>query len=249
MSSTQLNSDNSSLNPRARGTLPSSTSSSPWDAFLNIFSSGSSRIIDLSDQSQVNIDIESSDDHDEEAREDRVTRESLSSMPRPTDIQVSGAALFYFSGSYLNKDNSSNPVVTSQLPIEEIRKREIFPKEVHLISKEGVLFNSLEIFGVGGNAEPTPDQEAATIPTSDSSAESPRPPSNHPQHHNLSKGTKYNREDCVICLTDPKEIMLLPCRHVCVCQKCLVFVDKCPVCRAFFEEYIFIQNSPVKIHV
>jgi hypothetical protein len=30
-------------------------------------------------------------------------------------------------------------------------------------------------------------------------------------------------------------------RHLCVCESCLVFIDKCPVCRAAFEEYIVIQ--------
>jgi hypothetical protein len=30
-------------------------------------------------------------------------------------------------------------------------------------------------------------------------------------------------------------------RHLCVCSSCLGYVDKCPVCRAFFEEYVMIQ--------
>lgn len=36
-------------------------------------------------------------------------------------------------------------------------------------------------------------------------------------------------------------------RHLCVCESCLVFIDKCPVCRAAFEEYITIkpEGSPV----
>ncbi len=77
------------------------------------------------------------------------------------------------------------------------------------------------------------------------------------------QGGKFVREDCVVCLTDPQSIMLLPCRyifpftpwplpftntsllcrHLCVCSSCLTYVDKCPVCRAFFEEYIMIQQD------
>ena len=51
-------------------------------------------------------------------------------------------------------------------------------------------------------------------------------------------GGIMHAEDCVVCLTDPKSVVLLPCRHLCVCETCLVFLDKCPVCRAAFEEYI-----------
>jgi hypothetical protein len=59
----------------------------------------------------------------------------------------------------------------------------------------------------------------------------------------LAQGGKYLAEECVVCLTDPKEILLLPCRHLCVCAACFVFVDKCPVCRALFDEYIAIQGG------
>ena len=34
-----------------------------------------------------------------------------------------------------------------------------------------------------------------------------------------------------------------PPRHLCVCESCLVFIDKCPVCRAAFEEYVTIKPS------
>jgi hypothetical protein len=31
-----------------------------------------------------------------------------------------------------------------------------------------------------------------------------------------------NEPDCVVCLCDPKEVTLLPCRHFCVCLSCLL---------------------------
>lgn len=43
------------------------------------------------------------------------------------------------------------------------------------------------------------------------------------------------REDqlCVICRTNPREIILLPCGHVCLCEDCADgIVDLCPICRA-----------------
>lgn len=37
---------------------------------------------------------------------------------------------------------------------------------------------------------------------------------------------------CVICLTNPQEIILLPCGHVCLCEDCsLDYTLTCPVCR------------------
>lgn len=65
----------------------------------------------------------------------------------------------------------------------------------------------------------------------------------------LAQGGAYLSEECVVCLTDPKEILLLPCRHLCVCAACFVFVDKCPVCRALFDQYVAIQGgTKVKFH-
>ena len=38
--------------------------------------------------------------------------------------------------------------------------------------------------------------------------------------------------DCVICLDAPKEMLLEPCRHVCLCADCAARVTECPVCRS-----------------
>ncbi|XP_037721202.1 mitochondrial E3 ubiquitin protein ligase 1-like [Drosophila subpulchrella] len=37
---------------------------------------------------------------------------------------------------------------------------------------------------------------------------------------------------CVVCSTNPKEVILLPCGHVCLCEDCAQKISKtCPVCR------------------
>lgn len=51
-------------------------------------------------------------------------------------------------------------------------------------------------------------------------------------------------EECVICLTEPKDTLLLPCRHLCVCSECFRHVDKCPVCRSAFDNYIVLRGAP-----
>jgi len=38
---------------------------------------------------------------------------------------------------------------------------------------------------------------------------------------------------CVICLENHVNVLIIPCKHVCVCSQCMAFVhDTCPLCRA-----------------
>ena len=39
-------------------------------------------------------------------------------------------------------------------------------------------------------------------------------------------------------MSEPKSVILLPCRHVCVCHECVQLLDKCPVCRAPLLAYV-----------
>lgn len=51
----------------------------------------------------------------------------------------------------------------------------------------------------------------------------------------------YGEEkQCVICLSQEKEVLVLPCKHVCVCKDCagalgVKGAGKCPVCRTPIE--------------
>ncbi|EKX42236.1 hypothetical protein GUITHDRAFT_141433 [Guillardia theta CCMP2712] len=48
---------------------------------------------------------------------------------------------------------------------------------------------------------------------------------------------------CVICLSEPKAITLLPCRHFCVCKNCMERLQRCPVCRSQFTSYLKIEQA------
>merc|ERR1719469_871553 len=41
--------------------------------------------------------------------------------------------------------------------------------------------------------------------------------------------------ECIICLAEPRDTAVLPCRHMCFCRHCAGIVrlqcDRCPVCR------------------
>lgn len=52
---------------------------------------------------------------------------------------------------------------------------------------------------------------------------------------------------CSVCLSNPVEIGLLPCRHFCVCEVCfykLPNVKRCPICRSYVVK--FFRHKTVK---
>jgi hypothetical protein len=50
-------------------------------------------------------------------------------------------------------------------------------------------------------------------------------------------------DDCVVCLTAPAHVALLPCRHYCVCADCLAQLNaQCPVCRGAFGDYLQVHE-------
>ncbi|PJF19307.1 hypothetical protein PSACC_00803 [Paramicrosporidium saccamoebae] len=56
------------------------------------------------------------------------------------------------------------------------------------------------------------------------------------------------RADCVICLSNVRDTLFLPCRHMCICYLCAgALTDgdgKCPLCRQNFTNILSIQDEP-----
>lgn len=53
--------------------------------------------------------------------------------------------------------------------------------------------------------------------------------------------------DCVICLTNPRDTVIMPCRHVCLCSNCANVTSstwsfQCPVCRARVAAMVKLQD-------
>lgn len=63
----------------------------------------------------------------------------------------------------------------------------------------------------------------------------------------ISIREQQERLDCVVCLSDHRDTLFLPCRHLCICSNCaepLVQGDgKCPICRQSFESIITLQEE------
>jgi E3 ubiquitin-protein ligase MGRN1 len=60
-------------------------------------------------------------------------------------------------------------------------------------------------------------------------------------------GDQDGQGDCVICMTEPKDTTVLPCRHMCLCGECAkrlrVQTNKCPICRHPVESLLQITVS------
>ena len=68
----------------------------------------------------------------------------------------------------------------------------------------------------------------------------------------LSKSDNESKE-CVICMTNPRDTCVLPCRHVCCCAECAntlrLQTDKCPVCRKPITELVYLTINPDYLNV
>ncbi|KAJ6737550.1 E3 UBIQUITIN-PROTEIN LIGASE LUL4 ISOFORM X1-RELATED [Salix viminalis] len=52
-------------------------------------------------------------------------------------------------------------------------------------------------------------------------------------------------KECIICMTEPKDTAVLPCRHMCLCSGCAKELrsrsDRCPICRQPIQELMEIK--------
>lgn len=57
---------------------------------------------------------------------------------------------------------------------------------------------------------------------------------------NTSDQNQSDQSACVICLLNPRELVLLDCGHVCLCMDCFERMpnSNCPICRQRFRTYI-----------
>ncbi|KAL9356143.1 hypothetical protein Peur_049396 [Populus x canadensis] len=58
-------------------------------------------------------------------------------------------------------------------------------------------------------------------------------------------GETDSGKECIICMTEPKDTAVLPCRHMCLCSGCAKELrsrsDRCPICRQLIQELMEIK--------
>ena len=47
----------------------------------------------------------------------------------------------------------------------------------------------------------------------------------------LTSSTDHNKLECTVCMDAERSILLLPCRHLALCETCSNKCSKCPICR------------------
>jgi hypothetical protein len=48
---------------------------------------------------------------------------------------------------------------------------------------------------------------------------------------------------CVVCFETPREVVLRPCNHACVCADCRRKLGRCPICRKSIESSISLESA------
>jgi len=63
-----------------------------------------------------------------------------------------------------------------------------------------------------------------------------------------SISTDNNSFECVICMSEERDTMLLPCRHLCLCSSCAQSLryqaNSCPICRCPFKAALNLRVTP-----
>ncbi|KAJ1878714.1 hypothetical protein H4R99_002136 [Coemansia sp. RSA 1722] len=65
--------------------------------------------------------------------------------------------------------------------------------------------------------------------------------------HSRAHARNDDQLQCAICLSDDRDTVLLPCRHMCMCRECANTYrqqsNKCPICRTVVETILHIQET------
>ncbi|KAL7754125.1 hypothetical protein RI367_000105 [Sorochytrium milnesiophthora] len=63
--------------------------------------------------------------------------------------------------------------------------------------------------------------------------------------NDADSGNNANSRECIVCMSDAKDTIVLPCRHLCLCRECADQLrknsQKCPICRQDFHSLLHIK--------
>lgn len=148
--------------------------------------------------------------------------------PKTVELVISEDSIESQAAKYNEEGKFSNPYyVSEQFTKISLSRNEngmiLLRAEDQYIKLRNKNFSLLEIFG-----KPlTSIRSAASSPTS-----------------YCSDGLS-NRE-CIVCMSEVKDTIVLPCRHMCLCSECADTIrgrsDKCPLCRQGTKISIYLFN-------
>ncbi|KAF6001360.1 hypothetical protein CCYA_CCYA16G4237 [Cyanidiococcus yangmingshanensis] len=114
--------------------------------------------------------------------------------------------------------------VTLTMPLKGLELAEEIPVKVaqQKILVDGTIYELQEIYGIEERTG-SPDEPGSGPPA-----------------------VGETDELCIICMTDPRDTTVLPCRHLCLCVDCAQLLrvrsDRCPICRSPVDSLLHIRN-------
>ncbi|XP_060947015.1 cell growth regulator with RING finger domain protein 1 isoform X2 [Limanda limanda] len=114
----------------------------------------------------------------------------------------------------------------------------------YLLTSQGNMFELKPLFmsADSGGVSGPPDTEQSTSPYQPREEAHRLEQSSVLDDEDWSEGTG---RDCVVCQNAAVNRVLLPCRHACVCDRCMSHFQHCPICRAFVLESFALTQEPV----
>jgi baculoviral IAP repeat-containing protein 7/8 len=67
-------------------------------------------------------------------------------------------------------------------------------------------------------------------------------PSKNAQSDNSTNASKQSLGECLVCLTEEKQLACMPCGHLCACVPCGYALHSCPVCRQKIQCFMRINS-------
>lgn len=101
------------------------------------------------------------------------------------------------------------------------------------IQVKGLTYELQEIYGIDGTV-------AAAAPKTDHGDAVADSDAKHNDEIEIPEGA-----ECIICMCEPRNTTVLPCRHMCLCSECAEALRKssstCPICRTRVEALLQIR--------
>ncbi|KAF0695910.1 Aste57867_13302 [Aphanomyces stellatus] len=150
---------------------------------------------------------------------ERVYKEDTNVFPMVVEIKV------FHDGANLKTQKQSTflmfpPMADGKLKVQVIKQK---------VEVEGQTYELQEIYGMEGAccAAPKPTATGAVAPDMKPSDE-------------VLEGA-----ECIICMCEPRNTTILPCRHLCICAECSEALKRpgstCPICRGKVESMLQIR--------
>jgi hypothetical protein len=116
------------------------------------------------------------------------------------------------------------------------------------VEPDGLTFEVQEVYGMKGETSNTTGSTAEGHGAGEDEEEKAGPASTYSTSHATIATPNTAHVDCLVCMSEPRDTALIPCRHFCVCSDCARTLKqqtppRCPVCRTPIQTTIKIPKQ------